>query len=134
MTSRKFWKAVTWSMLFRTYVLPRTRKTDYRSLMLMEGELKQIINALIGEDAVWQEYLQDKTAKPDAVWGQIMRAILELKNVDGVGGNPILQATLDYAKILFQAQAQAEVQPQLRGFVELAYHPHRHSGQSAAVG
>ncbi|KAL5532742.1 hypothetical protein ACEPAF_4516 [Sanghuangporus sanghuang] len=75
---------------------------------LMEGELKQIINALIGEDASWQQYLQDRTAKPDAVWGQIIRAILELKNVDGVGGNPILQATLDYAHILFHAQAQAQ--------------------------
>ncbi|KAL5522337.1 hypothetical protein ACEPAF_2194 [Sanghuangporus sanghuang] len=72
----------------------------------MEGELKQIINALIGEDATWQEYLRDKRAKPDAVWGQIIRAILELKNVDGLGGNPILQATLDYAKILFQARDQ----------------------------
>ncbi|KAL5524756.1 hypothetical protein ACEPAF_9902 [Sanghuangporus sanghuang] len=78
----------------------------FKKEKLMEGELKQIINALIGEDASWQVYLQDKMAKPDAVWGQIIRAILELKNVDGVGGNPILQATLDYAKILFQAQAQ----------------------------
>ncbi|KAL5520604.1 hypothetical protein ACEPAF_2605 [Sanghuangporus sanghuang] len=76
---------------------------------IMEGELKQIINAVIGEDATWQEYLRDKRAKPDAVWGKIIiRAILELKNVDGVGGNPILQATLDYAKILFQARDQAQ--------------------------
>ncbi|KAL5532635.1 hypothetical protein ACEPAF_4409 [Sanghuangporus sanghuang] len=80
----------------------------FKKEKLMEGELKQIINALIGEDASWQQYLQDKTAKPDAVWGQIIRAILELKNVDGVGGNPILQATLDYAHILFHAQAQAQ--------------------------
>ncbi|KAL5485856.1 hypothetical protein ACEPAI_6898 [Sanghuangporus weigelae] len=89
----------------------------FRKEKILEGELKQIINALIGEDATWQELLQDNRAKPDAVWGQIIRAILELKNVDGLGGNPILQATLDYTKILFQARdVQAQVRPSI-GFV-----------------
>ncbi|KAL5485676.1 hypothetical protein ACEPAI_6717 [Sanghuangporus weigelae] len=89
----------------------------FRKENLMEGELSQIIDALIGEDATWQEYLQDKRSRPDAVWGQIIiRAILELKDVDGVGGNPILQATLDYAKILFQARNQ--IRPSI-GFVRV---------------
>ncbi|KAL5525925.1 hypothetical protein ACEPAG_7263 [Sanghuangporus baumii] len=55
----------------------------FRKEKLMEGKLNQIIDALIGEDATWQEYLQDKRTRPDAVWGQIIRAILELKDVNG---------------------------------------------------
>ncbi|KAL5526113.1 hypothetical protein ACEPAG_7451 [Sanghuangporus baumii] len=86
---------------------------------LMEGELSQIVDALIGEDATWQEYLQDSRTTPDAVWGQIIRAILELKDVDGVGGNPTLQATLDYAKILFQARNQ--IRPSTGFMLDSAY-------------
>ena len=65
-----------------------------------ESELKGIIGALIGEDAVWQGRLKTGTAIPDAAWGKPIRMIMELKNYDGVNGSATLQALLDYAKHL----------------------------------
>ena len=60
---------------------------------------------LIGEDGRWQVSLEGGISTPDAVWvdviaGIILRAILILKNIDGVGRNALLQSTLLYSKTL----------------------------------
>ena len=76
----------------------------FKKESLQDGELKQIINALIGDDGRWQVSLEGGIATPDAVWvdvaGIILQAILVLKNIDGVGGNASLEANLLFTKIL----------------------------------
>ena len=72
----------------------------YEKEDLREAALREIVNVLIGEGAVWQGRFSTRTAQPDATWGEPIHMILELKNCDGVGGNATLQALLDYAKYL----------------------------------
>lgn len=72
----------------------------FKEEKLREGALKEIVNALINEDALWQATFPNRSARPDATWGKTIRMILELKNFDGVGGSATLQALLDYAKFL----------------------------------
>ena len=84
----------------------------FKKESLQEGELKQIINMLIGEDGIWQVSLEGGIATPDAVWvdvvmGVILRATLELKNIDGVGGNASLQANLLFTKTVTQREVRS---------------------------
>lgn len=76
-----------------------------------QARLRGIIEGLIGEDAEWQKNFEGGTAVPDAVWGwrQVIWAIMELKNVDGMGGNATLQAVLDYSKLISQSQVRSSM-------------------------
>lgn len=70
---------------------------------LREEALKPCLHELIGETATWRMKLDDGKAALDAVWGKGMpQVIMELKNLDGVGGNATLQGVFGFAKLLTQ--------------------------------
>lgn len=114
----------------------------YTAESVREAGLKNLIKKLIGGDPQWQYSLEGGTAKPDAVWGDIIRAILELKNLDGVGGNAILQSTLVYAKVLAQPKVRflyirvelnlcCNLVQEILGDLQLPNYPDRYNGQPA---
>ena len=71
--------------------------------------MRNLIDKLISEKGRWQEKTDGDTAKPDAVWGDTLRLIFELKNEDGLYGNASTQATIVYGKIIAQSKVRHAV-------------------------
>jgi len=77
----------------------------YEDETARENAIKEIINVLIGQDGSWNTQLNWAGGiKPDCCWWhkEFPIAVLELKNVVGLVGNPVLQAIVDYSKAISQ--------------------------------
>ena len=67
--------------------------------------IKEMVNVAIGQDGDWGTQLSWADGiKPDCCWWykEFLIMVLELKNVLGLDGNPVLQAIVDYSKIVSQ--------------------------------
>jgi hypothetical protein len=69
-----------------------------------EAALKPILGHLLPGDAQWQELTEGGKAKIDGAWtrGIFTYLIFELKNEQGLGGDPFLQGLVLYGKIVAQ--------------------------------
>ena len=62
-------------------------------------------NVIVGQDGNWNTQLNWAGGiKPDCCWWykEFLIAVLELKNIVGLVGNPVLQAIVDYSKMISQ--------------------------------
>ncbi|KAF9779324.1 hypothetical protein BJ322DRAFT_1089798, partial [Thelephora terrestris] len=69
-----------------------------------EAALKPILGHLLPGDAQWQELTEGGKAKIDGAWTRdiFTYLIFELKNEQGLGGDPFLQGLVSYGKIVAQ--------------------------------
>ena len=81
--------------------------------------LGSILKMLLPGDVKWQMMTQEKTARPTGVWfeGIFPCLIFELKNEQGLGGDPFLQSSLSYGKIITQTSVRSSPLP-----VHLSFH------------
>jgi hypothetical protein len=70
---------------------------------LHQKAIKNVVNDIIGEAGEWECRLDwaDKI-KPDGSWwyGTFLILVLEIKNALGLSGDALLQAAIDYSKIV----------------------------------
>ena len=68
------------------------------------GALRSLLSVFFSDDIEWQESTVEKTAKPYGVWfgGGFPCLIFELKNEQGLGGDPVLQSSISYGKVITQ--------------------------------
>ena len=68
------------------------------------GPLRSLLNVLLPDDIEWQELTVEETARPYGVWfeGDFPCLIFELKNEQGLGGDPVLQSSMSYGKVITQ--------------------------------
>ncbi|RXW13108.1 hypothetical protein EST38_g12746 [Candolleomyces aberdarensis] len=71
--------------------------------------IKSDIDSLVGEPGQWETSIPGAKSKPDAVWwhGDFPCTVLRLKNLSGVGGNPVIQGMIDFSKIISSKKLQA---------------------------
>ena len=69
-----------------------------------EAALRSTLNTLLPGDVKWQHQTVGGKAKPDGVWfeGDFPCLIFELKNEQGLRGDPFLQSSISYGKIITQ--------------------------------
>ncbi|KAJ2935845.1 hypothetical protein H1R20_g1250, partial [Candolleomyces eurysporus] len=78
-----------------------------------ENERRNLIKSdmenLLGEPGQWETSIPGAKIKPDAVWwhGDFPCTVLRLKNLSGVGGNPVIQGMVDFSKIISSEKLQA---------------------------
>ena len=94
-----------------------THATDYLNLAIKiyddeaarESAVEESINTAVGRDGSWNTKLDWAGGiKPSCCWWnkEFIITLLELKNVVGLDGNPILQAIFDYGKIISQKKVR----------------------------
>ncbi|KAF8956121.1 hypothetical protein BDZ97DRAFT_1672053 [Flammula alnicola] len=90
-----------------------THATDYLNLAMKiydnetarESAIQESVDAAVGLDGGWNVELNwADDIEPDCCWWHegFLIMVLELKNVVGLDGNPLLQAIVDYGKIISQ--------------------------------
>jgi len=70
-----------------------------------EKALKGLLDIAVGQGGSWNTQLNwADSIKPDCCWWhkEFLIMVLELKNTVGLAGNPVLQAIVDYSKIISQ--------------------------------
>jgi len=101
-----------------------THAMDYLNLAIKiyddeaacESAVKESINTAVGRDGSWDKELDWADGiKPDCCWWhkEFIITLLELKNVVGLIGNPILQAIVDYGKIISQKKVRCPLSAHL---------------------
>ena len=98
--------------------------TDYLNLAIKiyddeaarESAVKESINTAVGQDGSWNTKLDWAGGiKPGCCWwyNEFIITLLEVKNVVGLAGNPILQAIVDYGKIISQTKVRCPLSAHL---------------------
>ena len=69
-----------------------------------EGALKPILESLLPGDAKWQEPIWGEAPAAEGAWveGIFTYLIVEMKNEQGLGGDPFLQGLVSYGKTIAQ--------------------------------
>lgn len=64
--------------------------------------IEKIVNQVFGSGGEWVTNVPEANVKPDAIWWKdgFVIFVAELKNVIGLCGDALLQAVVDYAKIM----------------------------------
>ena len=77
--------------------------------------LKLVLPKLLRGQNEWQRETSDKKAKSDGAWleGHLVYLIVELKNEQGLGGDPFLQGLVTYGKIIAQKGVLSCIVPHL---------------------
>ena len=83
----------------------------YPEEALREAFLKGVLQNLLSGRSGWQEQTSNKKAKPDGVWreGGLAYLIVELKNEQGLGGDPFLQSLVAYGKTIAQEEVSSPI-------------------------
>ncbi|KAF9787380.1 hypothetical protein BJ322DRAFT_1055045 [Thelephora terrestris] len=73
-----------------------------------ESELHSILENLLGSESDWQQPTNSRSAKPGVVWSEEGFACLiaEIKNEQGLGGDPFLQSLVVYKKFIREKKYQ----------------------------
>ncbi|KAG5649917.1 hypothetical protein H0H81_001495 [Sphagnurus paluster] len=83
--------------------------TAYDDESAREKAIKTCIDIAVGQSGDWNSRLDWADAiKPDCAWWHklFLTIVLELKNIDGLAGNPSFQSIIDYCKIIPQKKYQ----------------------------
>jgi hypothetical protein len=69
---------------------------------IRESRIHPILESLLGSKGNWQQPTNSRSAKPDVVWSEEGFACLiaEIKNEQGLGGDPFLQSLVVYRKFI----------------------------------
>ena len=81
----------------------------YKDETARENAIKEKINVAVGQDGIWNTQLHwADNIKPNCCWWRkdFLVMVLELKNTVGLAGNPVLQAIIDYCKIISQEKVR----------------------------
>ncbi|KAF9787382.1 hypothetical protein BJ322DRAFT_1107440 [Thelephora terrestris] len=73
-----------------------------------ESQLHPMMETLLGSKGNWQQPTNSQSAKPDVVWSEEGFACLiaEIKNEQGLGGDPFLQSLVVYKKFIREKKYQ----------------------------
>ena len=90
--------------LEKVFQLIAISTNSYGDEKLRETVLRPALESLLSGDIKWQQPTPDKAAKPEGAWfeGIFTYLILELKNEQGLSGDPFLQGLITYGKIISQ--------------------------------
>lgn len=83
--------------------------TAYDDESAREKAIKTCIDIAVGQSGDWNSRLDWADAiKPDCAWWHklFLTIVLELRNIDGLAGNPSFQSIIDYCKIIPQKKYQ----------------------------
>ncbi|KAF9787419.1 hypothetical protein BJ322DRAFT_1055076 [Thelephora terrestris] len=75
---------------------------------IRESRIHPILESLLGSKGNWQQPTNSRSAKPDVVWSEEGFACLiaEIKNEQGLGGDPFLQSLVVYRKFIGEQKYQ----------------------------